>query len=153
MPTRPITPRLAESLNRRLLAASQLQIQAARSVALDASALGVMAVDAAVAALVIGARGMYGLWIVALVLLGLSLGLAVRTLYLPGATQIGPSVTDTPEVTAREDERSSDDSLLNDLANDIEINGHAIARKEPLFDLALWFLVLAILVALIGALP
>ncbi len=34
-----ITPRLAESLNRRLLAASQLQIQAARSVALDTSAL------------------------------------------------------------------------------------------------------------------
>jgi len=35
MPTKGITPRLAESL--RLLAASQLQIQAARSVALDAS--------------------------------------------------------------------------------------------------------------------
>jgi hypothetical protein len=35
MSTKAITPRLADRLNRRLLAASQLQIQAARSVALD----------------------------------------------------------------------------------------------------------------------
>jgi hypothetical protein len=37
--TKPITPRLAESL--RLLAVSQLQAQAARSAALDTGALGV----------------------------------------------------------------------------------------------------------------
>ena len=79
MPTKAITPRLAESLNRRLLAASQLQTQAARSVALDAGALGVMTVDFAAAAN-FGARGAYDLGILALVLLGLSFGLAVRTL-------------------------------------------------------------------------
>ena len=45
MPTQGITPRLADRLCS--LAESQLQTQAARSVALDASALGVMAVDAA----------------------------------------------------------------------------------------------------------
>jgi hypothetical protein len=49
MPTKGITPRLAEWM--RLLSVSQLQTQAARSVALDAASLGVMAVDAAVAAI------------------------------------------------------------------------------------------------------
>lgn len=86
--TKPITPRFADRLCS--LAVSQLQTQAARSVALDAGALGVMAVDAAIATIVIGARGAYHLWIVALVLLGLSLGLAVRTLRLPGAEETAP---------------------------------------------------------------
>jgi hypothetical protein len=116
MPTTPTEPELADRLNRRLLAMSQVQIQAARSVALDAGALGVMAVDAAVAAIVIGARGTYGLWILALVLLGCSLCVAVRTLRLPGAERTGPSVMDTPEAHERKDEHSTQDSLLNDLA-------------------------------------
>jgi hypothetical protein len=152
MSTRGITPRLAESLNRRLLAASQLQTQAARSVALDASALGVMTVDFAAATIVIGVRGAYDLWVLALVLLGGSLGLAVRTLSLPAAAQIGPSVTDTSEISESEDEHSPEDSLLDDLADDIEINEHAIARKEPSFNGALTLLVLAILTGLAGRL-
>jgi len=152
MSTQGITPRLAEGLNRRLLAASQLQIQAGRSVALDASALGVMAVDMAVAAIALGARGAYDLWILALTLLGLSLGLAVRSLHLPGAEQIGPSVADTPEAPDGKDEHSPADSLLNDLAEDIEANEHALDRKDPLFDRALRFLVLAIVVELAGRL-
>jgi hypothetical protein len=90
MSTQPITPRLAESMNRRLLAASQLQIQAARSVALDASALGVIAVDIAVATIAFGAGGAHGLWILALVLLGLSLGQAVRSLRLPARNGSAP---------------------------------------------------------------
>jgi hypothetical protein len=144
------TPTLADSLNRRLLAASQLQIQAARSVALDASALGVIAVDIAVATIAFGAGGAYGLWILALVLLGLSLGLAVRSLRLPGAKRTGPSVTDTPEDPDSEDEHSPEDSLLNDFAQDIETNVHALVRKEPPFERALTFLVLAIFVELVG---
>src|ERR1039458_227485 len=156
MSTRAITPRLAESLSRRLLAASQLQIQAAQSVALDASALGVMAVAAAVAGsvarIVSGARGAYALWILALVLLGLSLGLAVWSLRLPGAEQIGPSIADMPETPESKDEHSPEDSLLNDLAEDIETNEHALDRKDPLLDRALTFLVLTIIVELAGRL-
>jgi hypothetical protein len=68
MSTQAITPRFAESLNRRLLAASELQTQAARSVALDASALGVMTVDFAAATIVLDSRGAYDLWILALLL-------------------------------------------------------------------------------------
>ena len=73
MSTNPIEPGLADNLNRRLLAASQLQIQAARSVALDGGALGVVAVDIAVAAIVLGARGAYDLWILALTCLVLAI--------------------------------------------------------------------------------
>jgi hypothetical protein len=151
MSTRGITATLAESLNRRLLAASQLQIQAARSVALDTSALGVMAVNFAAAA-IFGARGAYDLGILTLLLLGLSFGLVMQTLRLPGAKRIGPSLTDTPEAPESEDEHSSEDSLLNDLAEDIEANEGALTRRDPLFERALMFLALAILVALTGRL-
>jgi hypothetical protein len=151
MSTQGITPRLADSLSRRLLAASQLQIQAAQSVALDASALGVMAVAAAVAAIVIGTRGAYGLWILALVLLGLSLGLAVWSLRLPGAERIGPPPSRTPLDTREgKDEHLPEDSILNNLAEDIETNELALARKDPPLDRALTFLVLAILIELVG---
>jgi hypothetical protein len=149
MPTKGITPRLAEWM--RLLSVSQLQTQAARSVALDAGALGVMAVNAAVAAIVIGARGAYDLWILALVLLGLSFSLAVRTLRLPGAARTGPSIDDMRKARdTKEDEHSLKDSLLNDLEEDLQTNERALARKIRLFDQALTFLVLAILMELVG---
>jgi hypothetical protein len=78
----------------------------------------------------------------------------VQTLHLPGAERTGPSVADTSEtpVGEDEDEHPPEDSLLNDLAKHIEMNEHALIRKDPLFDRALRFLVLAILVALAGRL-
>jgi len=148
MPTTETTPRLADNL--RLLAASQLQIQAAGSVALDGGALGVMAVDAGVAAIIIGTRGAYELWIVALVLLGLSLSLAVRALLRQSADETGPSVADMRKARETKTEREMEESVLDDLARDIQINEHALARKGPLFVQALRFLVLAILVQLAG---
>jgi len=151
MSTQPLTATLADRLNRRLLAASQLQIQATRSMALDAGALGVMTVDFAAGAS-FGARGAYDLGILALVLLGLSFGLAMQALRRPGAKRMGPSLTDTPEAPETEGEHSSEDSLLDDLEEDIEANERALARKEPLFERALRFLALAILVALAGRL-
>lgn len=151
MSTQPTKLELADRLNRRLLAASQLQIQATRSVALDTGALGVMTVNFAAAA-IFGARGAYDLGILALALLGLSFCLAVQTLRLPGAKRIGSSVTDTPETPENEDEHSSEDSLLDDLEEDVKINAHALARRDPLFERALRFLVLAIVVALAGRL-
>jgi hypothetical protein len=143
-----ITPRLADRLCS--LAESQLQMQTARSAALDGGVLGVIAVNAGVAAIVIGTRGAYELWIVAMVLLGLSLGLAVRTLRMPGAEETGPSVADMREAREIQDDRRLEERLLNDLTEDVETNDHALARKGPLFDRALRFLVLAILVELAG---
>lgn len=148
MSPKPITPRIAERLCS--LAESQLQMQTARFAALDGSALGVMAVDAALAAIVIGAGGAYDLWIVALVLLVVSLGVAVRTLRLPGAEQTGPSVADLREARESKDEHELEELVLEDLARDVEINEQALAHKRPLFDRALTLLMLAILVELAG---
>jgi hypothetical protein len=145
-----ITPRLADKLCS--LAESQMQTQAARSVALDASALGVMAVDAGVATIVIGARGSYGLWIFALALLGLSLGVAVQTLRLPAAEESGPSVAAMHAACQTQDDNELEESLLEDLAGDIEINDQALAGKVPFFDRALTLLVLAIIFELAGRL-
>jgi hypothetical protein len=144
----PITPRLAESL--RLLAASQLQTQVSRSVALDASAVGVMAIDAAVAAIVIGVVGAYDLWILALVLLGLSFGVALRAGRLPGAEETGPLVDDVLEAGETEEHDELERSLLLDLAADMRINRRALARKILLLNRAQTFLVWAILVELAG---
>jgi hypothetical protein len=149
MSTKPITPRLANGL--RLLAASQLQIQAARSVALDNSALGVMTVDAAVATIILDATGAYDLWILALALLGLSFALAVRATRLPGAKETGPlidDILDASETAEADDELER--SLLRDLATDMRTNQRALARKRPLLDRAQTFLVAAILVELLG---
>jgi hypothetical protein len=150
MSTKPITPRLAESL--RLLAASQLQTQAARSAALDGGALGVMAVDAAVTAIVIGTGGAYGLWILALVLLGLSTGLAISALLVGGAKEIGPLVIVLLNDRENRDDKELEQSLLEDLADETLVNNQGLARKDPLFISALTFLVLAIIVEVAGRL-
>jgi len=54
------------------------------------------------------------------------------------------------DAIAREtnDEYSLEDSLLNDLVEDIETNDQVLARKAPLFNRALTYFVLAILVEL-----
>lgn len=148
MSTKPITPTLADGLQ--LLAASQLQMQAARSVALDASALGVMAVDAAFAAIILDATGAYDLWILALALLGLSFGLAVRTGRLPGAEETGPLIDDVLTASETEDEDELERSLLRDLATDMLTNRRTLTRKGLVLDRAQTFLVAAILVELVG---
>jgi hypothetical protein len=148
MSTKAIAPRLADRLCS--LAESQLQMQTARFAALDGGALGVMAVDAGVAAIVIGARGAYELWILALVLLGLSFGLAFKALRNPGAEQIGPCIGDVLKARETHDDRTIREWLLDDLIDDVEANEQALARKGPLIGRALTFLVLAILVELAG---
>ena len=150
MPTHGSSPPLTDRLCS--LAESQLQIQAARSGALDTRALGVMTVNAALAAIVIGTGGAHDLWIAALALLGLSLGTAVAALRLAGAKATGPSIARLREERATHDEHELTESLLEDLAEDVHANDHALARKDPLFNGALTLLVLAILIDLAGRL-
>jgi hypothetical protein len=150
MSTRGITPRLADRFC--LLAVSQLEIQAARSVALDGGALGVMAVDAAIGTIIIGAGGAYGLWIVALFLLVSSLGVAVRTLLGPGAKQNGPSVVEMLDDREGNDDETIEENLLKDLADDVQINERTLARKDPMIAVAVALLVLAIMIELAGRL-
>jgi hypothetical protein len=86
MPTRGSSPPLTDRLCS-LAESLQMQMQTARSAALDAGALGVMAVDAAFAELIANTGGAHQVWIVALVLLGLSSALAVAALRLPGPSR------------------------------------------------------------------
>ena len=131
----PLTDRLCS------LAESQLQMQTSRSGALDARVLGVMAVDAALAAIVVDAGGAHHLWIAALALLCLSLGLAVAALRLAGAEATGPSVARLREDRETLDEHQLRESLLAELAKEVRANDHALARKDPLFNGSLMLLV------------
>ena len=148
MSTKAITPRLADRLCS--LAESQLQTQVSRSGTLDASALGVMAVDSAVAAIIIGTRGAYYLWIVALALLGVSLSVAVRTLLSPGAKQNGPLLADMLDARARNDDETVEENLLEDLAAETLVNEQTLQRKDPMIAWSLALMMLAIMLDLAG---
>jgi hypothetical protein len=148
MSTRPTKSESAHWL--RLLAGSRLQTQVSRSGALDGVALGVMAVDVTVTLIVLGGGGAYDLSILALLLLGSSFGLAVRALRLPSAEETGPSIAAMRGARESEDAREFEESLLDDLEEDIQINKRALTRKIVLSEHALKFLAFAILVELAG---
>jgi hypothetical protein len=144
MPPKPHKPEPSEWL--RLLTGSRLQTQVSRSGVLVGAALGVIAVDVAVALIVLGGGDTYGLSILALLLLGCSFFLAMRALLLPNAKEAGPTVAAMRRTRENEDAREFEDSLLDDLEEDIRINDRALARKTLLFEHALKFLAFAILV-------
>jgi hypothetical protein len=148
MSTRPITPRFAESL--RSLAEGQLQTQMSRSGTLDTSALGVVSACSAIAAIVLGIHSAHHLWLAALILLVLSLGLALDALRRPGAEQNGPLVADMLDARASNDDGYLEDILLKDLAAETLANEQAIARKDRLLAWAVVLLVLAIALELAG---
>ncbi len=145
MPTHENTSLLTDRLCS--LAESQLQIQTSRSSALDAGALGVMALDAALATIILS-TGTTHLATAALTLVGLSLSLAAGALSLPDAGQTGPSVPDTLAARQANGDRKLEDSFLTDLAEDLSTNEQALARKAPLFNAALALLMLALVIDL-----
>lgn len=147
MSTKPHKPEPSEWL--RLLTGSRLQTQVSLGT-LVGGTLGVMGVDVAVALIVIGAGGAYDLSILALLQLGLSFSLAVRALRLPGAEDAGPSLAAMRRAREAEGARELEDSLLDDLEEDLETNDRAVARKTLLFKHALTLLAFAILVELAG---
>jgi hypothetical protein len=148
MSTKTITPRLADRFC--LLAVSQLQTQMSRSGTLDASALGVVSACAAIAAIVLGVRSVRHLWIAALVLLVLALGLAIHVLSLPGAEENGPSVLEMLDARASNDDAILEESLLEDLAEDVHTNEQTLDRKDRLLARAVTLLVFAIALELAG---
>jgi hypothetical protein len=148
MSTKVIAPRFSEDLSP--LTLHRLQRQTARSGALDGRVLGVILLDALLAVTITVGAGVYELWILALVLLGLSFGFAFKAMRNPGAEQIGPCIGDVLKARETQDDRTIREWLLDDLIDDVESNEQALARKGPLFNRALTFLVLAILVDLAG---
>jgi hypothetical protein len=69
---------------------------------------------------------------------------------LPGAKEAGPTLAAMRRAREREDARELEDSLLDDLEKDIQINDRVLARKTLLFEHALTLLAFATLVELVG---
>jgi hypothetical protein len=146
----PIDPTLASSLQS--LAECQIQSQISRAAALDAGAVGLMGVDAAIAASVIDLRSAMQLWLLALALLCTAFSVLSTALLMQGGDDVGPLVT---EVIARRGVRSDQDlacDLLHDLADRILANRRALDRKEPRLTAALVLTLIAVLVELAGQL-
>jgi hypothetical protein len=150
MPTHRSSPPLSDRLCS--FAERQLQMQTSRSAALDACALGVMALDLAAATIVIDTRGVYDLWIAALTLIGLSLGLAAGALRLPSAEETGPFAPDMFEARETQDDPQIEEWFVNDLTDDLRANRRALARKVLLFNMALTLLMIAVTADLAGRL-
>jgi hypothetical protein len=150
MSTRSISPGLSNGL--RSLAESQLQMQTVRSAALDGGALAVMAIDAAIATIIIDTGVTHHFRIIALTLLSLSLGLAATTVRLTGAEETGPSVVDIHNARDTQGDRRLGEWLFKGLTEDLRTNERALARVVPAFNGALTFLVLAIVIELVGRL-
>ncbi len=149
MPDRKDTSLLTDRLCS--LAESQLQIQTSRSAVLDTSALGAMALDAALATIVLS-TGRTHLWVPALSLLGLSLTLAAGVLSLPGAERTGPTIARMRCERANRDDSEALERLLDGLEQDVDANDRAIVRKATLMDAAITLLLFAILVEFAGRL-
>lgn len=148
MTVRAITPGLAATLCS--LAVGQLQMQASRSSNLDAVAIGAMGINLAVAAIVVGLRSAHDLWIVALALLGLSFGLAMRALFLAGAVKTGPSIENLLEAHCAKDGSTIEQRIVRNLAVDVFANRQALADKGSPLMRALGLVALAIVMELVG---
>jgi hypothetical protein len=134
------------------LARDKLKTQTSRSVALDAGALGLMLLNAALATTALETSGAYELWIAALALLGLSFGLAIQASRRKGTENTGPPVARLSEYRETRDARQIRELMREELTEEVDINEHALARKAVLFDRALTVMALAILIDLAGRL-
>jgi hypothetical protein len=149
MNTQKITPGLANTL--RSLAVGQLQMQTSRSSTLDAVAIGMMGIDLATAAIVIGVQSAHHLWIASLAMISLSFGLAIRILLLEGAKRDGPLVVDVLSARALHDDSTLEASVIENLATAMLADRRALVRKKQPIRRALALLALAIVLELVGA--
>ncbi len=90
------------------------------------------------------------MWIVALALLGLSLGVAVHVLRLPGTKQNGPLVAEILKARRANDDDTIEEQLLDDLAHETLANENALTRKAPLMTSAVTCLIVGIVIELAG---
>jgi hypothetical protein len=110
----------------------------------------VIGVDAAVATFIFGAALANQPRIAALAMLGLSAGLAGRSVFLGGSDEIGPSVKGLLVSDETGDHLAREEWLLDSLASDVDANHQALARKAPRLTAALVFLALAIMIAVVA---
>lgn len=144
----PIDATLAASLQS--LAECQLQIQTSRAAALDAGAVGLMGVNAAIAASIAVVHGTTGLSIVALVLTCISFVALSSALLMQDANGIGPCITEVIVNLGEDSDSNPVRAILDDLAGCVLANRRALRRKEPRLANALVLTLVAVLVELAG---
>lgn len=135
----------------RSLAQAQLQVQASRAASLDARAIGVMGVDAALTTILGDADFAEALQVAALLLLSLSAGLALRCVLLDIGERMGPPLARLMAVRELSGAAAVEMSILRWMAADLQANERALARKAPRLTEALVFMALAILLTLMGS--
>lgn len=135
----------------RSLAEVQLQAQMTRSATLDARAIGVMGVDAGLAA-IIAARPSSAVGTAALTALSLSAVIAGRSLFLGDGGWIGPSVARLFALRKTYYGPALDELILRSLVSNVRTNEAALARREPRLLAAFLLLAFAALLTLAGGL-
>jgi hypothetical protein len=130
----------------------QLQAQVALAATMDARAIGIMGIDAALAAIVVSARFPNLLRIATLAALILSAGLAGRLIFLENDERIGPLVARLLALREFYDDHALEETILKGVAADVKANEHMLARGARRLAFAFVLLVLAAQLILIGSL-
>jgi hypothetical protein len=128
------------------LATVQLQVQASWSATLDARAIGVIAIDAAMAAIAVSVRLAHAQRVVTLTLLAASACLAARAIFVEGARRLGPRIARMLSSRCIYDDSVLQEAILSDLARDVKANELDLTRKAPRLAGAFAFLAFSALV-------
>lgn len=134
------------------LANAQLRSQNIRSIGLSHRLWIMIIIDVVMASTVAIAGGFYYLWIGALVLLCISVGLAVGALRLAEVTQNGPPIAAMLKSHQNQDGRLTENGLLDALSRNVQSNEPVLARGAWLFDKALLLFVGAVVIDFAGRL-
>lgn len=119
---------------------------------MDARAIGIMGIDAALAAIIISGRFSIPLRIATTATLLVSAGLAGMLVFLENDERIGPLVARLLALRGLYDEHALEETILEGLAADVRANERMLARGGRRLALAFVLLVLASLLVLIGSL-
>jgi hypothetical protein len=136
----------------RCLAETQLAIQFSRAGAYDAQALGILGLDAALAAAAVAGDQLLGhLWWLALIGLLLS-AVSCAAILVTRVDQIGPRVDDLIDEAQGLSESEMERLLVEALGESIRRNGQALEEKSDLTLIAILVLSVTIFGAIIGVL-
>ncbi len=112
----------------RSLAEMQLQAQVALAATMDARAIGIMGIDAALAAIIASARFSSLLRIATMSILLLSAGLAGRLIFFENDERIGPFVARLLTLRELYDDHALEETILQSVAADVKANERMLAR-------------------------
>lgn len=134
------------------MACTQLLAQNQLTVTYDAQALGTMAFDAALAAIVTSAKSHAYVWIVSLAILVMSVFYAWLVLQTEGAGETGPEISDVLDRRGAWPDDVLEQQIVEDLQADVVSNRINLGIKSTRVRVALSLLLLALSLELVGKL-